>query len=282
MRPLESLLDSVAEVKSPRSTRLFSEFLPRGYRATTLSSVPQRLLDEVILTKVRIGTLITLYDDLADNPGYANPELLDELYRLPFLDGELEGMGSEHPMRRVVAGLWRGVLTVLERLPYHESLFDLFRFDVEQFYQANRFSALVGRIPGLNNSLENRDYVSHNMGIVIVGTVDLMASPTFDVSELGRARAFFHRAQEAARLMNVVTTFGREERERDVTGEWVALMNETGITREAAMTRLRTELIAILDGLELEAGRIRTFDASDYLRGMRELYLLHREMEPVI
>ena len=274
---LSSLLGEVRGAVTVRSDALFTEFLPKGYAATTLSSVPVALRDPVILTKVRIGTLITLYDDLADRPALRNPEVLEQLYRLPF---SYPVAGAFHPIVRLATRLWEDVFAVLRRLPQYQRFRKLFDFDVGQFYSANRYSELITDQPELANQRENRAYGPHNMGLLIVATVDLMASSGVRAHELGMIRSFLHDSQVAARIMNVITTHDRERQEGDVTGEIATAMIEQPLATEAGLTEsLVQEQEALLRSLESQAPRIESFDAHRYLLGLRELHRLHERMK---
>src|SRR6185437_8199281 len=83
---LQSKLDHLIHVylnaSNLRPEILFRRFLPTGYQQTTLSSVPEELLDSVIISKVCLGMMITLYDDLADNRKFRDSHLLQYLYQL--------------------------------------------------------------------------------------------------------------------------------------------------------------------------------------------------------
>lgn len=276
MSPYLELAERVASITPTRKVGLFSEFLPRGYRMTTLSGVDGRHLEDLILAKVRIGTLITIYDDLADNPACRNGELLQRLYRIPF-----ENSRNESPCRTesAVRSLFDEVLVTLRQFPNHELLASVFAFDLAQVYNANRYSELLTDLSPLASTVENRAYSPHNMGIVLAGTMDLMASPGLIREELGSIRTLLHQSQVLARLMNVMCTEDRERAEEDVTGELYARHLDGD---ESPRMALAQEIQDLYSTLEKRAAGIRSLDGMAYVSGLRKLHGLHQEMMEVI
>lgn len=277
---------------SARDDALFTEFLPRGYTLMTLDTVPAAHAETLLMAKVRVGMLITLYDDLADNPRWHDPAALQALYRLPFAPAPPCAI----PLVQLAATLWQEVMEALRPLPQHALLEAVFAFDLQQVYQAMRYSELLAHLPGLANQAENRTYLAHNMGLVLVGTMDLMALPRLDLSELGRIRRVFSGAQEVARLSNVLCTWPREVAEGDGTSELVALAREEGALGLDALGRLPTDaaraLLApqlaqlesaqerLMRDLEARAGAVQSFDARRYVAALAALHTLHRRLEP--
>lgn len=276
-RETARIRDAMRILAPGRNAELFVEFLPRGYEMTRLSSVDSRFRGMVQIAKLKIGTLITLYDDLADQPRFRNPELLGRLYRLPF-----ESIAACAPVEAFAQALWREVMSAVAVLPWHRKLRPALEFDIRQFYSANRYSEMITDEPRLASVLENQAYLSHNMGMVLTGTIDLMASPGIRLEELGPIRSFLLRSQRAARLMNVVTTFERELRERDVTNEVLIEARAASEAPQIVLDARRSELERLLDELEAEGKLIRSFDAGAYVDALRSLYALHLELEAVI
>src|ERR1700752_1519100 len=83
-------LNRYRKIITHRDDRLFTEFLPKGYDYTMLSSVDDSLYNKVALAKFHLGMLITLLDDFADHPKYHNPRLLKEIYKLPYFLQEIK------------------------------------------------------------------------------------------------------------------------------------------------------------------------------------------------
>jgi hypothetical protein len=288
---LAALVRRLRSCVSVRHDALFTEFLPRGYSLMTLDTVPPTHATELLYAKVRVGMLITLYDDLADNPRCRNRAVLRALCRLPFAPMAQRAA----PLVRLAAALWHEVLATVRALPQYALLRDLFDFDIQQVYQAMRYSEILGQMPGLANRAENRMYLAHNMGMVLVGMMDLMALPALRQNELGRIRSFLLLGQEVARLSNVLCTWTREIGEGDYTSELAARGIEDGVIDAVSGEWPRTDVarsyLATQEGqLRADQGRlirrlqsravgIQSFDARRYIAGLQGLHRLHQQMQ---
>jgi len=293
----EANFTTLRDVASHRNPRLFSEFLPKGYRLMTLSSVDEALKDRLLDAKLHLGMLITLYDDLADNPRWANSKLLHELYKLPFHSQSIRPLRLNSAERKVVElakHLADGTFPILTSLPHFGSFAPLLHFDLQQFYNANRYCEMLSRIPSLANTTEGSTYVSHNMGMVIVGMMDLMGTSNLYFSELGEIRSLFVRGQRVGRICNVLTTLGRELSEGDVTNELILGAIQSGYVKPSALGELTKRKLApfrqelekerrrLYREISAQRDRIRTFDVRAYVRGLRGLQRLHENMEGVL
>ncbi len=273
-------MDGLQKIAPFRNPRLFSEFLPRGYALTTLSSVENR--EMVIGLKVILGSIITLYDDFADRPERLNPKLLQMLYRVPFERFEINSAflsEEEVDSLNLANSLFDTLMLGIDRMGAHESLVELFNFDLKQFFLANHYSELLTRYSNISNGLENRMYLHHNMGIVMAGMIDLMSLPNLKISEVGKTRALFLLGQRAGRISNVLTTREREQRENDVTSELLAF----GTSEEMAL--MTESMKEELNSLYKEMDRyksIQSFSAHEYRSGMQALHELHLSFEGVI
>ena len=275
---MDSVIEPIAQIAhrfSPhRDIRLFREFLPNGYKMITLSSVNENIRDANLLVKVCLGTIITLYDDLADHPKFHNPDLLKVLYQIPFSrknPREPDG----HPLYAAISELWDIVFSTISVFPHYHFLRQAFEFDILQVFNANRYAEMITDSPFLFNTKESRSYLPHNMGIVLVGTVDLMCSPCVDIKSIGFARSLFFEAQKAARIMNMIVTVDREVKEGDVTNELVF-----SIDRSFAILSLENEINEILRSLRFQ--NATHFSIEDYVYGMKNLFELHKTMQGVI
>ncbi len=195
----EALISSYMRVSPIRHRSLFSRFLPAGYRQTTISSVPVTLIEPVILAKIHLGMIITLYDDFADNPKYRNPRLLGHLYQLNIGRDQLH-TDFHSPLERQFFELARQLFLqlkeILTALPNYQLLEPVLQFDIEQFYSCNRHSNLMSQLPEIRNLKESQELGGYNMGIVAAGTIDLMAVSDLDSGELGQCRGIFHLGQD--------------------------------------------------------------------------------------
>jgi hypothetical protein len=208
-------LEKLRQVAPFRNKKLFCEFLPQGYELTTLNTVENK--NEIVELKIILGTLITLYDDFADRPDRLNPKLLELLYRIPFekIDQEKFLYSEEKMAFDLAQSLFEKLFKGMQQLKNYHLLYEIFCFDLKQFFLANHYSQLLTEHQNLSNEKENRLYLHHNMGIVMAGMIDLMNIPQFHIDDLGQARSLFLMGQRAGRISNVLTTYEREIIEHD-------------------------------------------------------------------
>lgn len=279
MDPVSSIVSDYLSVSSSRPEILFRHFLPTGYRKTTLSSVPDEHLESAIVAKVHVGMLITLYDDLADHPGQRNPRLLGELYRLNVGVRRRAPAGLRGGERRIfelARHLFARLDDVLVELPGREWLLPALRFDIEQFYAANRHAELISALPAARNESESRVLAPHNMGMIAVGMIDLMTVAAPHRAELGLCREVLQMGQRVGRISNVVFTFERELAEGDVT-------NEIAIISEGRRVPIADARAALLKERDEELARIRRYRLRDlctdrYVDGLAQLHALHASL----
>lgn len=294
--PKESLV-AFRDVAPQRSTLLFTEFLPIGYEAMTLSSVTPQFRERLLAAKLHLGMLITLYDDLADSPRWANSRLLHELYKLPFHADSIRNAKLNTSERKVVElarHLAEGTFPILKSLPHFRVLGSLLHFDLQQFYNANRYCELLTRIPFLANSEEGATYINHNMGMVIIGMMDLMGSPGLRFDELGEMRALFLKGQRVGRICNVLTTLNRELSDGDITNELIieaiqskqAKIGDLSTIKKHQLAeskrRLRDERKQLYSDISTKHNTIKTFNVRQYRAGLKDLQQLHEVMEGIL
>ncbi|MFL5814662.1 MAG: hypothetical protein ACJ763_13895 [Bdellovibrionia bacterium] len=280
---LRKIERNMTEIAPHRHPALFSKFLVKGYGAITLSSVTEPRSSDLLQAKLCLGTLITLYDDFADRPSQRDSQLLETLYQFRFGEqsSSVRSLNSCH--RRTVdfaQSLFIEMERILNRQPHYRHFIEILNFDLAQFYSANQFSSLLMANPSINNSLENRLYAHHNMGMVIVAMMDLMATERVELSELGAMREVFLLGQRLGRIFNVLATRKREALEGDITGELSTCMSEREV--EIAERALRQEISELRDKIRTFDGRITTFSVEAYLDGLAKVHRLHEEMEGVI
>ncbi len=279
LHEIERSMSAFAPYRAPA---LFNEFLVKGYTAVTLSSVPKEKFSELLRAKLCLGTLITLYDDFADRPTQADPQLLEALYHLRF--GKQEKTIAQPLRYRQVLEFARSLFSeiemVLKRLPQYSRFHEILNFDLAQFYSANQFSSLLIAHPHLNNTLENRLYAHHNMGMVMAAMMDLMAAENLRLSELGETREIFLMGQRLGRIFNVLTTYKREILDGDITGELSTCGNEHDLER--AKRRLGQEVRGLYKKIEGFSLRVTAFSVPAYLEGLIEVQKLHEKMEGTI
>jgi hypothetical protein len=273
---------NMAELAPYRNAGLFNKFLPNGYRSITLSTVPELKASELLRAKLCLGTLITLYDDFADRPSQSNPQLLEALYRLDFNSGDLKCCASLRHQKVLAFSqtLFASITGVLERQPNYRRLKDILDFDLKQFYSANQYSSLLMATPSLKNSHENRLYTHHNMGMVMVAMMDLMAIEKVVASELGSMREVFLLGQRMGRIFNVLTTRMREAEDGDMTGEIACYSGEQEI--RIAELNLHKEVLDLRSRILEFDHRITTFSVKAYVDGLDRVQTLHEKMTGTI
>jgi len=265
-----------------RKPALFNEFLLKGYTAVTLSCVPANKFSELLQAKLCMGTLITLYDDFADRPATSNPELLERLYQLNFNNHSAVKIFNDYNSQVVnfASSLFSQMTDVLQQLPHYKEFSDVLNFDLLQFYSANQYSSLLTAKPYLNNTLENRRYTHHNMGMVIVFMMDLMAADQIDRSELGAIREVFLYGQRMGRIFNVLATRHREALDGDVTGELTICKTHQELND--AIENLYQEIEVLKRKILGFEKQIKTFSVATYLEGLIQVQKLHEKMEGTI
>lgn len=256
-----------------RKAYLFNQFLLQGYQQTTLSSVSDGFFSEALSAKLHLGMLITLFDDFADHPSFIYPQLLDKLYMLPYFHRDQVGRDLEIEAENVfsnnVLGLANSIcedmFKSLSGLPHYCRYSELFVFDLKQFYQCNRYFEELRKYPELKNLTEIQYHSSYNMGIVMAGMIDVMASPRFDFSELGLSRELFILAQRYGKISNNLTTFAREVEEQDYSNELFMVSEK----------ELLNEQKTILKKMSAKKSGIKSFDTLKYIDSMKQLHALH-------
>lgn len=284
-----------------RDDRLFTEFLPSGYQATTLSSVDNCFLDYAMIAKFHLGMFITLLDDFADNPRYLNTFLLMEIYKIPFDRHSINEKAlneNELAILRLADYLYQHIQDHIQVLPHYNTLLQVFKFDLLRFYQANKFSELMTQHIALVNSDELMQLRPFNMGIVISGMIDLFASSNFDLRELGVARHIFHLGQRFGSICNNLNTFSRELIEGDITNEIIVkglerkLISSSDLNNKSSDTlhdklhdivkEMESEQSEILNKILDHNDEIHSFHCDKYVTGLNQLKLLHEAMKGII
>lgn len=278
---IENLVLRYETVSKIRDRRLFTNFLVNGYKMTTLSSVPSKNSEDVVFAKVCLGMIITLYDDLADNPQYYNPKLLRSLYLLNVGD-----MTSQRPILtegdlatyNLARYLFLNLETSIRSFANYSSLVEILAFDIQHVFLANRYSELITANPSIRNMTESKILGPYNMGMVAAGMIDLMNSPFFDESEMGQIRECLIRGQRLGRIGNLVSTYRREIKEGDITNEILIDPNGADNYKNILMKEFYEGLLEI----KSFEGDVLSIDLKAYIEGLSKLYHLHVELEGVI
>ena len=275
--------------------RFLWQWCLKGLGLTTLPCVAPALRDHVIETKMLSILYGTLIDDIADRE--QDREMLQMAISLVsddwFVDRLALWTGRRREYLEMIARLWREVWSRCQSYPRFREFESLLRFDNEQTMNAMRYALLVNQSPAVLNNIEHDLYQPHNMQIVFMSTVDLCASVTFDLSELGLAREIFWHAQCMGRIGNMLTTWEREVLDRDFTSGVFAHSVTRGILAPSALQSLPAyEIMTMLEGADCHAyfirdwkthrqemarktQAVRSCNLACYLEGFEKLILLH-------
>ncbi len=277
---IEKLVTEYEAISQIRDRRLFTDFLVNGYKMTTLSSVSSKNLDNVIFAKVCLGMIITLYDDLADNPQYYNPKLLKSLYQLNLGDSSRKSTLAPDDVKtyELAQYLFLNLEKTLESFVNYSSMAEILAFDIQHVFLANRYSELITANPSMRNMTESKVLGPYNMGMVAAGIIDLMASPFFDKTETGHIREFLIKGQRLGRIGNLVSTYQREINEGDVTNEILIEPKGSDLYKNELMNEFYEGLIEIK---KLEK-HVLCIDLNSYVDGLLRLYHLHIDLEGII
>ena len=279
---IESVIDYYQSVLPNRPRVLFSKFLAQGYEDTALSNISSEHAGHALRAKMLLGMLITLLDDLADNPEFFNPKLLKILYHIGSKIRALPMDSlSAHEIKTIelTEFLINEIKNSLYTLPHWNILQNIFLFDIWQIYLSNRFAELMTESPWVRNIAEAKFYGPYNMGMVAAGMIDLMATPGIVLSELGKCREIFLLGQRLGRIGNLIATFARENQENDHTNE-IAILLENGSEHSFAHHRdaLKREHDLGIKKIARQRKFITNFDTKLYSRGLVKLFDLHQSM----
>ena len=267
----------------------------KGLDLTTLPCVPSAQRQHVIETKMLSILYGTLIDDIADRE--QDREMLQIAMSLASDDWLPERLAIWTDRRReyleMIARLWRELWGRCQSYARFAEFQHLLRFDNEQSLNAMRYALLVNQSPSVLNNIEHDLYQPHNMQIMFMSSVDLCASPTFDVNELGTAREIFWHAQRMGRIGNMLTTWQREVLDRDFTSGVFAHCVTSGVLAPSDLRSLPAyEIMSTLETAECHAHFIRDWksnrdeiarklqavrscDLTPYLKGFEQLIFLH-------
>ena len=275
--------------------RFLWQWCLKGVGLTTLPCVASELRQHVMETKMLSILYGTLIDDIADRE--QDREMFQMAISLVSDDWLADRLalwtGRRREYLEMIARLWAEVWSRCQTYPRFAEFEFLLRFDNEQSLNAMRYALLANQSPGILNSIEHDLYQPHNMQIMFMASVDLCASPTFDLNELGMAREIFWHAQRMGRIGNMLTTWEREVLDRDFTSGVFALALARGTLAPSDLRSLPAyEIMSMLESGECQAHfirdckahreqmaskiqNVRSCDLTPYLKGFEQLIVLH-------
>ena len=275
--------------------RFLWQWCLRGVDLTTLPCVLPELRQHVIETKMLSILFGTLIDDIADRE--QDREMLEMAISMASDDWSEERLELWDSRRRtgleVIARIWSEVWSRCKIYPRFVEYEQLLRFDNAQILNAMRFALLVNQRPSLLNVLEHDLYQPHNMQIMFMPSLDLTASPAFNLDDLGHAREVFWHAQRMGRIGNMITTWEREVLDRDFTsGIFAHAIHNKVLNADDLRNLPAHEIMSLLESAEcqeqfvrewthhrdqmaLKIRNVRSVDLSPYLQGFQELIKFH-------
>ena len=276
-------------------SRYLWQWCLEGIALTTMPSVMPELRSHVIETKLLGIMYCTLLDDIADRE--QDSEMLQMAMSLGFDDWPMERLtfwsGRRREYLEMIASVWNEVWGRCARYPRFAEFEQLLRFDTEQVFNSMRHSLLANQRPEILNVIENDLYQPHNMQIMFMASVDLCASPAFDIDDLSLVREVSWHTQRMGRIGNMVTTWEREVLDRDFTSGIFAHAVHLGIINGSELRELPAhEIMSRLEDASFQEiflqewkfhydlaaqkiERIRSVDFKPYLDGFEQLLKLH-------
>lgn len=279
-KKIEYAINYYMSLLKNRPRELFSYFLVKGYKCTTISSVHFNNLENVLNAKMYLGMLITLIDDLADNPSCYNPNLSKIIYNNSVQKYNLSN--SEKNIIKLKKFLFKNMMLSMKKLHNYDKLIDIFKFDLENIYLANKYFELVTNKYTIVNNYEIKLYGSYNMGIVAAGTIDLMGAKNICYEEIGKCREIFIIAQKISKIANTISTFSREEYEGDITNEISYLIKTYKNNFSFYKYKLEKDFLTGINLIKKSKNKIKNFNILEYVDGIQKLFELHMSLVGII
>jgi hypothetical protein len=219
-------------------------WVDRGIDATTLASVPEDARAGLRDTKLLATILHVLIDDLVDR---RDPQGVARALAIPLRSANaapMDGVPSESaPYFQLIADVWDTIWSRVQALPAFAQHRAQLVFDYQQVFNAARYALVLQQNPARLNLAEHRLYLPHAMNLMVFSTLDLMASPSFDLGELGPLRDAMWHAQSMALLSKMVVTWRREVPQRDFTSRVFAHAMADKVLSLAELESLAPEAI---------------------------------------
>lgn len=193
-------------------------WLHNVYQNVYLPSIDMKYKDILAVDKTKLTIFDVLIDDLADNYIARNETLLEEFAQIPFKNVDK----YENEYLEIGRKIWSDCINSIKSYPRYEELRKLFFFDLLQVINAMRYSFLVNTID-IENDIENEVYLHHGCMVILHCDMDLMCSRNFDLKELKRVRVILYLAQKIASIGNMLNTYPREIKEKDLSSPILSL-----------------------------------------------------------
>jgi hypothetical protein len=301
---IESTIKNYIKLGGKRNQKSLSSFLQKGLKLIELSCVDPQWQEHSLITKHLFILFNAFIDDVVDTR--KNIPLAIQMLNVPF-SSEQKSLNelnfSEYQWLQAYEELWFILNMLFRLLPGYERFSDMLNFDIRQFLNGIRYTVLLSKHPYIINSHEHELYISNNMNIIIFATIDLLASPNVDMSELRIMREIFWHAQYMARISNDIVTWEREANDADFSSSVFALaiaercinVRDLILLRENKLTQIKDQIKQsdILKKLIVEwqrrrehilsfASQCQSIDIPLYVKGLEQLDKLHLESKSIL
>ncbi|PCR89582.1 hypothetical protein CP557_02960 [Natrinema ejinorense] len=256
----------------------------------TLDTVSEELFEATRTRKTLFTMFITILDDIAE----VNHDrtTFRQARKIPFPDETVTTDGVDSASVSMARNVWDELRREIHDAPRADEFTELFRYDTRQSINSIDYSRLLIEQPETATRSGAIHYGPHNMVVFPYIGIDLMASPTFERSDLAPLRELLWKIQRLARIGNWVSTWEREIREGDFSSGVVVWALRDGIVEpedlrerpESAIEAIRhseveTELMdrwissyEELTDNELTAASV---DLDELLEGMKMVMIYH-------
>lgn len=307
---IKKRVDQVKQLKLPKeSKRLVSKYERVGRRSDfiwkwtyllnsklTLSSVPPKIKKEVLTTKLSTIIINALVDDIADEK--KDKEMWMSSFKI-FFDQKKDIKSLKKFTKEkadyleVIKDLKEFLYNSVNQYPNYNRFEEVFNYDYRQFFNATLYGYLTNKNLEITNLEEERNYSSANMQIMVLLTIDLMASKSVKDVEIGATRELFWKIQRMGRIGNSLTTLEREIDEGDFSSEVFAYMLSEGVLSVNDLKPERKEFIInkieksnvkksmliewndIFESTKKYKEKISFFNVDEVLDGTKELLINH-------
>ncbi len=256
----------------------------------TLTSVPENRRKEILVPKVLTIIINALIDDIADEKKDRGL-LLDsmKIFFFSFSDEFLERTYApeDKDYLHLIEEIKNAFFDKIKRYPGYRDFEELLFYDYRQFYNAALYGHLINEKKDVINLPEYKIYLSNNMQMMVLSTIDLMASSEIKREEIHKIREIFWKAQRMGRIGNSITTFKREIEEDDFTSEVFARMISRGVINADILDRKNHDYLLfkineeglirerLLEGEEnyhsIDKEEVNSFSIEKILRGLENL-----------
>jgi hypothetical protein len=264
-----------------------------GIDLTTLPCVDAGLREHLRDTKLLSIMVNVLLDDIADRrePGELLAVLMDLTRGVAVDLGRLSA--EDRAYVEFTAKVWNEYWRRAREYPCFAAFERLLAYDLNQLFNSIQYSSLLNQQLGLLNVVEHDLYSPHNMMMMSFATLDLMASPQFQTTELGKLREAIWHAQWMGRIGNLLSTWQREVAVGDFTSGVFARAVALG---ELTIDQLQTADLAVIESsinygehrefyqrrwnyhrkcFQARAGEIRSLDMAGLVAGHDRFFRMH-------